>query len=87
MWRQAARVAAPTLLVWGAQDRLVDVSLAPRAARTFPDARLLVLDDVGHVAQMERPDLVARAFLGLLEEEAGVQGGPGESVDRRPPFP
>ena len=77
MWRQAGRVAAPTLLVWGAQDRLVDVSLAPRAARTFPDARLLVLDDVGHVAQMERPDLVARAFLGLLEEEAGVQGGPG----------
>lgn len=70
MWRQAAAVKAPTLLVWGAQDRLVDVSLAPRAARTFPDARLLVLDDVGHVAQMERPEVVARAFLGLQEELA-----------------
>jgi pimeloyl-ACP methyl ester carboxylesterase len=68
VWRQAAGVQAPTLLVWGAQDRLVDVSLAPRAARTFPDARLLVLDDVGHVAQLERPEVVARAFLGLLEE-------------------
>jgi len=68
VWRQAARVQAPTLLVWGAQDRLVDVRIAPRAARTFPDARLLVLHDVGHVAQMERPELVARAFLGMLEE-------------------
>ncbi len=68
VWVQAAQVRAPTLLVWGTEDRLVDVSLAPRAARTFPDARLLVLDGVGHVAQMERPDVVARAFVGLLEE-------------------
>lgn len=68
VWQQAARVQAPTLLVWGDRDRLVDVALAPRALRTFPDARLLVLPGVGHVAQMERPDLVARAFLGLLEE-------------------
>ena len=70
VWARVATVQAPTLLVWGALDRLVDVSLAPRAARTFPDARLLVLDDVGHVAQMERPEIVARAFLGMLEELA-----------------
>ncbi len=66
LWARAATVQAPTLLVWGEQDRLVDVALAPRAAATFPDARLLVLPGVGHVAQMERPDLVARAFLGML---------------------
>ncbi len=70
LWARAARVPAPTLLVWGARDRLVDVAIAPRAAATFPDARLLVLSDVGHVAQMERPELVARAFLGMLEQIA-----------------
>ncbi|MCW2681026.1 MAG: alpha/beta hydrolase [Frankiales bacterium] len=70
LWARAARVQAPTLLVWGAQDRLVDVSIAPRAAETYPDARLLVLDRVGHVAQMERPELVARAFLGMREQIA-----------------
>ena len=70
LWRQAARVAAPTLVVWGTEDRLVDVALAPRAARTIPDARLMVLDGVGHVAQMERPETVARAVLGLLDEVA-----------------
>jgi pimeloyl-ACP methyl ester carboxylesterase len=63
-------VQAPTLLIWGAQDRLVDVAVAPRAAQTYPDVRLLVLDGVGHVAQMERPELVARAFLGMLEQIA-----------------
>ena len=68
VWRQVASVQAPTLVVWGAQDRVVHVSGAPRAARAFPDARLLVLDGVGHVAQLERPDLVARAVMGLLDE-------------------
>lgn len=72
VWRQAARTQAPTLIVWGAQDRLVDVSLAPRTARTIPDSRLLVLDGVGHVAQLERPEVVARAFLGMLEERSKV---------------
>jgi len=67
-WSRAATVQAPTLLVWGAQDRLVDVALAPRAAATFPHARLLVLPGVGHVAQMEQPEVVARAFLGMLEQ-------------------
>lgn len=75
VWAQAATVQAPTLLVWGAQDRLVDVAIAPRAARTFPDARLLVLEGVGHVAQMERPDLVARAVFGMLEELAPAEPG------------
>jgi pimeloyl-ACP methyl ester carboxylesterase len=70
LWRQASRVQAPTLLVWGSLDRLVDVAMAPRAAATFPDSRLLVLPGVGHVAQLERPEAVARAFLGMCEELA-----------------
>ena len=68
LWRQAATVRVPTLLVWGTEDRLVDVSLAPRALAAFPQSRLLVLPNVGHVAQMEQPETVARAFLGLRED-------------------
>ena len=70
LWQQARQVQAPTLLVWGQQDRLVDVSLAPRARTAFPRSRLLVLPEVGHVAQLEQPETVARAFLGLLEDLA-----------------
>ncbi len=68
IWRQAAGVQAPTLLVWGTEDRLVDVSIAPRALATFPNSRLLILPGVGHVAQLERPETVARAFLALRED-------------------
>lgn len=63
LWRQAAAVSAPVLLVWGRHDRLVDVSLAPRAARVFRDSELLVLDHAGHVAQLEDPVAVATAWL------------------------
>ncbi len=68
LWRTATRVTAPTLVIGGDLDRLVDVRVAPQAAHLIPDARLLLLPGVGHVAQMETPDLVARAIIGLLDE-------------------
>ncbi|WP_341717730.1 alpha/beta hydrolase [Micromonospora sp. FIMYZ51] len=68
LWRMAASVQAPTLVVGGRQDRLVDVRVAPQTARVIPDSRLLMLDGVGHVAQLEVPRLVARAVVGLLTE-------------------
>ncbi|MEV1331288.1 alpha/beta hydrolase [Micromonospora costi] len=68
LWRLARTVRAPTLVVGGLQDRLVDVRVAPQTARAIPDSRLLMLHGVGHVAQLEVPRLVARAVLGLLAE-------------------
>jgi pimeloyl-ACP methyl ester carboxylesterase len=68
LWRTVARVSAPTLVIGGDLDRLVDVRVAPQAARLISDARLVVLAGVGHVAQMETPDLVARAIIGMLDD-------------------
>ena len=68
LWRVAARIQAPTLVIGGALDRLVDVRVAPQAARTIRGSRLLVLPGVGHVAQMEVPEIVARAVVALLDE-------------------
>jgi len=70
LWHQASLVQAPTLVIWGNRDRLVSVRLAERTAAAIPDSRLLVLPDVGHTAQLERPQTVARAFLGMLEDLA-----------------
>jgi pimeloyl-ACP methyl ester carboxylesterase len=68
LWRTAAAVRAPTLVIGGRQDRLVDVRVAPQAAWVIPDSRLLMLDGVGHVAHMEVPRLVARAVVAVLDE-------------------
>jgi pimeloyl-ACP methyl ester carboxylesterase len=66
-WRAARSLTLPTLVVWGSSDRLVDPALAPRLAAVVPDARLLVLDGVGHVAMLEAPEATARAVLGMVE--------------------
>ncbi|MDK1476286.1 alpha/beta hydrolase [Streptomyces sp. 549] len=66
LWRQAERVLAPTLLVYGGRDRLVSVRMAGRASRAYRDSRLVILPDAGHVAMMEYPETVAGAFRDLL---------------------
>ncbi|MBQ0828334.1 alpha/beta fold hydrolase [Streptomyces tagetis] len=68
LWRQAERVLAPTLLVYGGRDQLVGHRMAQRAARAFRDSRLLTLPDAGHVAMMEYPETVATAFRELLAD-------------------
>lgn len=66
LWADAAKVECPVLLVYGGKDRLVDARIRTKAQRTFPNARLLYLPRSGHVAQMEHPDEVARAFRQLI---------------------
>ena len=46
----------------------MSVGLAPQVGRVIPDSRLLILNKVGHVAMMERPEIVGRAFVAMLNE-------------------
>jgi pimeloyl-ACP methyl ester carboxylesterase len=61
-WKLAQRIQAPTLVVYGRKDPLVDPRNAHRATRYFPNAHVVVLPDSGHVAQMEHPDFVEAAW-------------------------
>ena len=69
-WRDAARVTAPSLVIYGTHDRLVDPRMAGRAAHAFCDARIVVLPRTGHVAHMEHPGVVA-AEIGIMLAAAG----------------
>lgn len=68
LWRQLELVQAPTLVVWGDHDRLVPAKLARLAVRRVRDGRLLTLPDAAHVAQIERPEVVAGAVRRLLDD-------------------
>ena len=72
-WRDVTRVTAPSLVIYGQHDRLVDPRAAGRAAHLFAEARIVVLPRTGHVAQMENPAAVA-AEIGIL---LGIPGGFG----------
>ena len=55
------RIAVPTLIVHGARDAVAPVEVAREAATRIPEARLVVLDDAGHVPILTRPHQVAGA--------------------------
>lgn len=44
----------PLMVVWGAQDRILPVSHAYRAAEAAPDTRLEIFDECGHWPHMEK---------------------------------
>jgi pimeloyl-ACP methyl ester carboxylesterase len=70
LWRDAAQIAADTLVVYGSHDRLVDPRMAGRAARAFRYGRVVVLPRTGHVAQMERPADVAAEMRIMMSAAA-----------------
>jgi pimeloyl-ACP methyl ester carboxylesterase len=77
LWHDAALVTAPTLVIHGSHDRLVNPAMAARAARAFRRARVVLLPRTGHVAMMERPALVAQEIRGLLAGAGRLTSVPG----------
>ena len=60
------RVAATTLLVWGADDRIVPAVYADEFAKRLPRSRIEVVKGAGHAPHLEQPDVTAKlvgAFL------------------------
>jgi len=49
----------PVLLVWGRRDRLFKLSLARRLTSTFPDARLVEVDDATTFVALDQPARLA----------------------------
>jgi pimeloyl-ACP methyl ester carboxylesterase len=64
--RAMAGVQVPVLLVHGDRDRLVPVSVARDVARRHPDWRYVELAGVGHVPQLQCPDVLAEHVLSWL---------------------
>ena len=62
------RVKAPTLVVWGENDRIVPVSAGRRTAEAMPSARLEVIGGAGHLPHIEKPQEV----IPLLQRHMGL---------------
>jgi len=60
-------ITAPTLVVWGTDDALVPVRDAWEFGSLIEGSRVVVYEDTGHVAMLERPV----AFNALVEEFLG----------------
>jgi len=62
-------IGCPALIMCGVQDVLTPPALSRELADAIPDARLLELDECGHLSSLEQPDLVNQAFEDWLAPE------------------
>jgi pimeloyl-ACP methyl ester carboxylesterase len=51
-----SRIAVPTLLLWGDEDRRSPMHVAKQFAEAMPDAELAVIANAGHLSNMEQPE-------------------------------
>lgn len=59
-------IKVPTLIIWGRQDRIIPLEYAERFHKGISGSKLVVMDDTGHVPQMERPKEFARVVKGFV---------------------
>jgi pimeloyl-ACP methyl ester carboxylesterase len=62
------RVQAPTLVVWGKEDRIVPLVYAEEFARRISGARVETIEEAGHAPHLERPDTVAGLIRDFLRD-------------------
>lgn len=63
---QLGQVKAPTLIIWGRHDQLIDVSCVDVLEEGIPNAESVIFEDVGHVPMIENPKATAAKHLEFL---------------------
>lgn len=59
-------VRTPTLLVWGRQDAITPVECGEIYRRAIPGSRLAIMEDCGHMPEMEKPEEFAHLVRDFL---------------------
>ncbi|MDA8021227.1 MAG: alpha/beta hydrolase [Thermoanaerobaculia bacterium] len=60
----------PALIVVGRDDEFTPVANAQRMHRSVADSELVVIDDAGHLPNLERPDIFNSALMTFLDGRA-----------------
>jgi pimeloyl-ACP methyl ester carboxylesterase len=65
--RRLPLIKAPTLILWGAEDRLMPRSYAVALAKAITAATTTkIIAGAGHLAELDKPDEVAAEILGFM---------------------
>lgn len=62
----AKDIKTPTLLIAGAQDDITPIQKQKDLERLFPDAKLEIIQNVGHLTHYETPDQVAASIQAFM---------------------
>ena len=59
-------IVVPVLVIWGREDEWIPVDRAHRLHRLIPEARLTVIDQAGHLIQLDQPEALTAALTQWL---------------------
>ena len=80
-----AKVSAPTLVLWGRQDGILDgTEYANKFVETLTDARLQWIEECGHVPHLEQPETTAEVISSFLDSEVAQTAGANTSEEGQP---
>jgi len=65
--KQLESITTPTLVIWGREDKILPLKDGQHLAAQIPGARMVIIDDSGHIPSVEQP----RAFLAALNAFSG----------------
>ena len=66
LYRTIDQAAYPVLLVWGKEDAVLPIAGADRIRSLVKRTEFLVVEDAGHLPQMEQPAVFETRLLGFL---------------------
>lgn len=70
---QLPAISTPTLAIAGESDRLTPARFARALASDLPHGRLVMLENAGHFAMLDQPQVVAE-YIGRFAQELSVTG-------------
>ncbi len=62
-------IQAPVLIMWGDQDKLLDVGGVAFLEKNLKNYRTVIMKDAGHCPMMENPEETAKVYMSFLNEK------------------
>ncbi len=69
---QLPHIGCPALVIVGDQDAITPLSDARMLFERIPHAELAIIEDAGHLSNLEQPDLVTERMSGFLRETSDI---------------
>jgi pimeloyl-ACP methyl ester carboxylesterase len=65
--KELTKIKAPTLILWGDQDKVIDVSSVPVFEKGLKNHKTVIIKDCGHVPLMEKPQETATQYINFIK--------------------
>jgi abhydrolase domain-containing protein 6 len=62
-------IQAPVLIIWGDQDKLLDVGGVAFLEKNLKNYKTVIMKDMGHCPMLEKPEETAKIYMSFLNEK------------------